>query len=102
MRKRYAFWTPHTLGYKFFAEARRLFEVQIYKEPHITSIQAALVMSVTYNLYAMDKIGISYTVQAVEMARNLNLFDAPAGLQGNTRTLLGHQFTAWAVYFWIR
>ncbi|KFA69723.1 hypothetical protein S40285_09672, partial [Stachybotrys chlorohalonatus IBT 40285] len=92
------FWDPHTLGYKFAAEARRLWELEVLDRCSVTAVQAAMMMNVTYNLYAMDKVGMVYDAQAVALARELKLFDT---VQWRTkREWVGYGFTAWSLYFW--
>lgn len=103
MRNRFDFWNPHGIGYKFFAEARRLWEIQLHQDSLVTTVQAAIVMSVTYNLYAIDKIGIMYTAEAVRLALDLRLFELPAAMGNRSdRELHGFGFTAWSLYFWVR
>lgn len=103
MRDRFEFWNPNSLGYKFFAEARRLWELELHNDSCITSVQAGLVMSVTYNLYALDKVGMTYTADAIMIARELNLFELPSSLRSsNYREWHGYGFTGWALYFWAR
>lgn len=104
VQNRFDYWDPSGIGYKFFAEARRLWDIQFHQESHVTSIQAALVMGVMFNLYAMDRVGITYMTEGVRLARNLNLFELPQymGVNISERELRGFGFTAWSLYFWVR
>ncbi|RFN54941.1 zn(2)-c6 fungal-type DNA-binding domain protein [Fusarium flagelliforme] len=63
------------LGYKFFAEAKRLWELELMEKSSITTVQAAMIFHIMYNIYSMDKLGMTYGVQAVAMAKDLKLFD---------------------------
>jgi hypothetical protein len=80
------------------AEARRLRELEVY-EDSLTTVQATMVMALTYNMNAMDKIGWSYTEQAYAMARRIKLFDPhPVGMDDKTKSARG--LTAWAIFAW--
>jgi hypothetical protein len=60
-------------------------------------------MNVIYNLYAMDKIGVSFGVEAVKLARHLKIFSAPPDMPSLTeRERQGYIYTAWSLYFWTR
>lgn len=104
MRTRFDFWNPHGLGYKFFAEAKRLWEAELYRESKITTVQAALVMGVSSNLYAMDKVAMAYTAEAVRLSQDLKLFGLNESIKNDksARNLQGYQFTAWSMFFWVR
>lgn len=103
LRGRYEFWNPDRLGYKFFAEARRLWDVRSNNDGDVTTVQAAYTMSVIYNLYAMDKIGVPFGVAAVKLAYRLKLFSSPAEMPNTTqRERQGNIYTAWSLYFWTR
>ena len=70
-------------------------------EPNITTVQAGIVMSITYNLYALDKIGTSYCAEAIRLAEKLHLFDLPLdAYDTNYRKWAGDGYTAWNLYFW--
>ncbi|KAL6808365.1 nitrate assimilation regulatory protein nirA [Trichoderma camerunense] len=74
---RLEYWNPHSLGYRFFAEARRLWELEAGQKSSITTVQAGMVINIMYNMYSMDKIGMTYGVQAIAMAHDLKLFEGP-------------------------
>ena len=102
IKGRYEFWNPNRLGYKFFAEARGLWDIEKHNNGSITAVQAALLMNVTYNLYAMDKIGIAFGAEAVKLAQRLQLFAATADMVGTSeRERHGYSYTAWCLYSWI-
>lgn len=65
----------------------------------ITTIQAALVLSITAGLSSMDKLGTMYLEQAVYMAHDLGLF-GPNKEEKNAKMQKARIFTAWAVFSW--
>ncbi|KAI1381121.1 hypothetical protein F4677DRAFT_460363 [Hypoxylon crocopeplum] len=73
MKNRAEFWSPDNLGYRFLAEARRLFELE-QANPSITTIQAGAIINLTCNLNGIDEIGWIYTYRSLEMARDISLF----------------------------
>ena len=90
------FWNPQSLSYVFLAEARRLWELEA-KKPLITTIQAAVALNLVYNMSGLDEIGRAYGVQAVTLARNMNLLEGC--VEGdNPREIQGRVFTAWMIY----
>ncbi|KAF5976055.1 nitrogen assimilation transcription factor nit-4 [Fusarium coicis] len=42
---RLEYWNPESLRYRFLAESRRLWELEMEKEPRITTLQAAMVLN---------------------------------------------------------
>ncbi|KAI0887566.1 uncharacterized protein GGS22DRAFT_186400 [Annulohypoxylon maeteangense] len=94
------FWVPQTLGYQFLAEAKRLWEIESGSVPgKLTTIQAAIILSIVATTTAMDKVGTSYLLQAMAMATNINLFTATCGTRdGITRK--ARAFTAWGLFCW--
>jgi hypothetical protein len=93
------YWNPQTLGYKFLAEAKRLWEMEQFGPKSLTTLQAALVINVSYNSDSMDKLGVTYTVQAMAMAEELDIFGSLATVT-NGRMRQSYTFTAWCLYFW--
>lgn len=61
-------------------------------------------MGVSYNLYAMDKVAMAYTAEAVRLSQDLKLFDFPGSIEKdmNERHVQGYEFTAWSLFFWVR
>ncbi|KAI2465995.1 hypothetical protein F4781DRAFT_445511 [Annulohypoxylon bovei var. microspora] len=94
------FWIPQTLGYQFLAEAKRLWEIEGGSRPgKLTTIQAAIVLSIVATTTAMDKVGTSYLLQGMAMATNLKLFTATCGTRdGEMRK--ARAFTAWGLFCW--
>jgi hypothetical protein len=95
------YWNPHSLGYKFFAEARRLWELERFESRSVTTVQAGMVINVTYNVYSMDKIGLSYGAQAASIAYEMGMFKPPDGLIDRALQTV-RDYTAWCLYFSIR
>jgi hypothetical protein len=96
MMNRAKFWNPQTLGYQFLAEARRLWEFET-GNVHLTTIQAAMVISIVHGANGSDKIGDSYLKQAVSAAHSIQLFSLPTQaidhVEYNARAI-----TAWALF----
>ncbi|PVI01196.1 hypothetical protein DM02DRAFT_717996 [Periconia macrospinosa] len=93
------YWDPSSLGYLFFAEAKRLWEIKITKGKYsdLPTIQAAWAINCVYVLCGLDKIGKVYRDQGVAMAHGLGLFSgnehvAPQRLRD------ARNFTAWALF----
>ncbi|KAH6663569.1 hypothetical protein F5X68DRAFT_218053 [Plectosphaerella plurivora] len=91
------YWNPHTLGYQFLAEAKRLWEIDISSGPTITTLQAALVMQLLLNISGMDKVGRMYGRQITGIARELGLFGYLTHIE-DPRLLQAHQFMAWSLF----
>lgn len=86
------------MQYQFSAEARRLREMQTGQDS-LSAIHATLVMSNTRNLNGIDQVGWLYTVQAVEMANRMQLFDSLPP-SADERLKAAWVFTAWALFCW--
>lgn len=86
--------------YRFFAEAKRLWELEAPK-PRITTIQAGIIFSVIHNLRGLDEIGQAYRIHALTLAHELNLFDGTRNRHEHSdRIWNGRAYTAWALYNW--
>ncbi|KAJ6782478.1 hypothetical protein PWT90_07884 [Aphanocladium album] len=81
----------------FFAEARRLWDMERVEPSSITTVQAGIVMNIVYNVYSMDKVGLSYGTQAVSMAHAMGLFKPADGVT-DASTQIVRDFTAWGLY----
>ncbi|KAM0215659.1 hypothetical protein ACHAPQ_011776 [Fusarium lateritium] len=96
MMNRAKSWNPQTLGYQFLAEARRLWEFEA-GNVQLTTIQAAIVISIVHDANGSDKIGNSYLAQAVLAAHSIQLFSPPTkaidDAEYNARAI-----TAWALF----
>ncbi|KAJ3493402.1 hypothetical protein NLG97_g4751 [Lecanicillium saksenae] len=101
MHVRVEYWDPQSLGYKFFAEARRLWDMERIEPRSVTTVQAGMVMNITYNVYSMDKVGLSYGFQAAAMAYEIGLFKPANGvIEPDVHTV--RDYTAWCLYFCIK
>ncbi|KAF1961750.1 hypothetical protein CC80DRAFT_589258 [Byssothecium circinans] len=93
-------WDPQTLGYKFFAEARRLWELEKRRKKSLTTVQAVIIFNGLSNVNCVDKIGLAYKDRAVNMIHELGLHEAAIQSQGKGGRD-SRAFTLWAIYFWI-
>ncbi|KAK4673334.1 hypothetical protein QC763_110990 [Podospora pseudopauciseta] len=110
-------WNPQNIGNQFLAEAKRLFEVEAevprpsmldpewqqkyhdWECRRLTTVQAALLLNVIYNLNGSDRLGWRYTIRAVEMAHEIRLFQAvPSHVSSDIRC--AREFTAWCLFTW--
>ncbi|UNI23335.1 hypothetical protein JDV02_009163 [Purpureocillium takamizusanense] len=93
------FWNPKTVGYSFLAEAKRLWELQADTTLDLPTLQATLILHITYSMHGMDKIGFPYLVRAVTMAKQLRLLDGNKHIR-STRLRHARDFTAWCLFNW--
>ncbi|KAF2624882.1 hypothetical protein BU25DRAFT_347202 [Macroventuria anomochaeta] len=96
---RFKYWEPEGLGYRFLAEARRIWELQTIngRNRTLTSIQAALMINIVHNLFGLDKLGNLYGLQALAIAREMLLFDGNAD-DTCERVRHAKNFTAWCLF----
>ncbi|GAB1311051.1 Nitrogen assimilation transcription factor [Madurella fahalii] len=119
LRGRAEFWNPRNVGYQFLAESKRLFELESelerpvwipddpyserrqmeWEQRRLTTIQAALMITLIYDLNGSDKIGWRYTVQAIEMAHEIQLLGPPLAHHGPEMECV-RTYTAWALFCW--
>lgn len=80
-----------------------MWEIEVYNGGSITAVQASLVINVVCNLYAMDRVGISFGNAAIQMAHDLNLFAPNAYMADiSEQEQKAYTYTAWSLYFWVR
>jgi hypothetical protein len=91
-------WNGQSLSYRFFAEAKRLWELEL-GESTLTTLQAALVMNAVYNMDGLDQVGHIYMVSAAKIAQNMNLF-APQAVDQPADVHVARRFTAWSLFSW--
>jgi hypothetical protein len=101
MTDRSEYWNPHTLGYKFFAEAKRLWEMEQIQPKCVTTLQAAIIINLILSADSMDKLGMSYSVQAMAIAEGLEIF-GPLTSVKTERERQAYGFAAWSLYFLTR
>jgi hypothetical protein len=85
------------LSYRLFAEAKRLWELELGKSI-VTTLLAALVMNVVYNMDGLDQIGHLYMVSAAKIAHKMNLF-APQAVIWPADVETARQFTG-SLFSW--
>ncbi|SCO86144.1 uncharacterized protein FRV6_10271 [Fusarium oxysporum] len=91
-------WLPGSLTYRFMAEARRLWDIELCKGSSIPTIQAAMIISYTTTNNRTDQVGALYLDQALEMGRDLDLFcDRDSADPDLDKARI---FAAWALYSW--
>lgn len=56
---RLEYWNSESLLYRFLAESRRLWELELEKEPSITTLQAAMILNPVYSMSSMEAQGLS-------------------------------------------
>ncbi|GAB1312659.1 Zn(2)-C6 fungal-type domain-containing protein [Madurella fahalii] len=96
--QRVEFWTPRSLSYSFMAEAKRAWKLEMTGKPKLTTIWAALVISLRYGADGADKLAIPFVQKASEMARELGLFTQQE--KGDTKISIARAFTAWSLFSW--
>ena len=92
------YWSPHTLQYRFIAEARRLWELEA-DEPRITTIQTGILFNTFYCVCGLDVIGQAYSAESIKLAQRMRLFDRTVGGESK-RSDVGRAFTAWGLFNW--
>ncbi|KAF7165757.1 hypothetical protein CNMCM5623_009836 [Aspergillus felis] len=87
---------------RFLSEARQLWIS--HPQPTLTSIQALIVMNLTYNCLGKDKIGWSCLAAAIQMANELKLYEPLSGVRsaGSVEPAWNraHAVTAWGLFEW--
>ncbi|KAJ4304568.1 hypothetical protein N0V90_000094 [Kalmusia sp. IMI 367209] len=84
------------LAYKFLAEAKRLWDMEPPGKSRLTTIQAAMVLNMTFNCDAKDLVSKKYLEQACEMAKALDLFGPPQH-RTTSKMFKARVITAWAL-----
>jgi hypothetical protein len=97
MPDRTRYWLPINLGYKFTAEANRLWQIERSGKVHLTTIQAAIILTTVISFNGLDRVGTKYLEQALLMAHEISLFDAPADSEKDD-VRKARTVTAWALY----
>ncbi|KAG7423301.1 Nitrogen assimilation transcription factor nirA [Fusarium oxysporum f. sp. raphani] len=93
------FWNPNSLGYRFLAEAKRLWAVEEFRERSLTTLQAALIINTIVNMFGIDKLASAYLVQAIDIARELGLFE-PTTYIKHKKLRHSYDLTAWSLFHW--
>ena len=94
--ERAKFWIPQSLGYRFLAESKRLWELEIGKN-RLTTVQAGIIMIHIVYANGMDKFGWSYLLRSMAIARELELSSAQVILK-NREMQQVRSLTAWSLF----
>jgi hypothetical protein len=92
------YWNPRNISYQFFAKTKRLWELERLREHSLTTLQAALVITLVLNMGGMDKLGMTYLMQAASMAHTLRLFDSSNTVH-DIEVRNSRDFTAWGLFY---
>lgn len=94
-------WHPESLTYKFLAEARRLWDLESAGIPCVTTVQAALFLSLIYSDGSLDNLATSFLDHALSVGKRINMFDISDSRNGvGLEMTKAHLFTAWRVFAW--
>ncbi|KAG7404565.1 Nitrogen assimilation transcription factor nirA [Fusarium oxysporum f. sp. raphani] len=93
------FWNPNSLGYKFLAEAKRLWGVEESGERSLTTLQATLIINTIVNMFGIDKLASAYLVRAIDIAHDLGLFE-PTTYIKHKKLRHSYDLTAWSLFHW--
>lgn len=96
---RFRHWDPDSLGYRFLAEAKRLWEFNSLnmERPRLGSIQGVMIINIVLNLHGLDKHGDLYGLQGLVAAKAMGLFEGSAHI-GSERERHAMDFTAWCLF----
>ncbi|XXG97941.1 hypothetical protein Hte_004257 [Hypoxylon texense] len=97
MRNRAVFWLPDNLGYRFLAEARRLFELE-QTNPTVTTVQAGAIIHLTSNNNGIDSLSWVYVDRSIKMAQSISLL-SPSPDESREWQLVASA-TAWSLFNW--
>lgn len=94
------YWLPDNLTYRFTAEAKRLWDLEIASgHQRLTTVQASQILSVIMDFDGINTLGRIYTAQGLSMARDLGLFgsfDHMSCVKKRKACL----WTAWSLFSW--
>ncbi|KAM3497025.1 hypothetical protein MY10362_009606 [Beauveria mimosiformis] len=90
------FWDPSTMGYRFLSECRRLWELELGNSS-LTTIHAATILAVTYNVNGLDKVGWTYMMQAIAAAESIDLFGDVKDSDSQKLKVV-RTYTAWMLF----
>ena len=94
------FWNPDSLGYRFLAEAKRLWELKD-GELRLTTIQAGCLISATMTDFGHGTPGYAYTTEVLNMAVRMGLFSTSAPRSEDVNFEHAKAFTAWGLFTWL-
>ncbi|KAI1506222.1 hypothetical protein F5X99DRAFT_426278 [Biscogniauxia marginata] len=90
-------WMPDNFGYRFLAEARRLYDLE-KAHPTITTVQAAAIIHLEYYINGIEEVGWAYLRESIDMARRLEIFKFDP--TKNREFQLVAATTAWGLFNW--
>lgn len=93
------YWDPQTLTHRFLEETKRLWTLA-YDIPCVTTIQAGVLLNCFYGVCGLDEIGQTYRVQALALARRMDLFTSKSCTSNDPRIRHGMAYTAWTLFTW--
>ena len=94
------YWLPSNLTYRFTAEAKRLWDLEIASgRKRLTTVQASQILSVMMDFDGINSLGRIYTAQGLSMAYDLNLFKSSWNITGEEMRK-ARIWTAWSLYAW--
>lgn len=94
------YWLPDNLTYKFTAETKRLWDLEIASgRERITTVQASQILSVIMDFDGINALGRTYTTRGLSMAQNLGLFRKTEKTMCE-KMRKAHIWTAWALFAW--
>ncbi|KAI9150215.1 Nitrogen assimilation transcription factor nirA [Paramyrothecium foliicola] len=96
MSNRADFWEPHSMGYQFLAETKRLWELECGRSK-ITTVQAGGILCSIVNANGMDKVGDAYLIQTIAMARDMGIFESLNHVKNKNRRKV-YAVTAWSIF----
>ncbi|KAK8129870.1 hypothetical protein PG999_002250 [Apiospora kogelbergensis] len=96
-KSRAAHWHPDNMGYRFYAEAKRLLELD-HGSPKITTVQAAAILNSVCNINGTDELGWPFLRKSLSMAQQLDLFVHSPESSRLWQIVAGT--TAWSLFNW--
>ncbi|KAI0161186.1 hypothetical protein GGR52DRAFT_164583 [Hypoxylon sp. FL1284] len=97
IKNRAAYWLPDNLGYRFLAEARRLFDLE-QRNPAITTVQAGAIIHLTSIINGVDDISWMYIDTSIQIAQSISLLSPNA--EESREWQLAASATAWSLFNW--
>ncbi|KAJ4990508.1 C6 transcription factor [Stagonosporopsis vannaccii] len=94
------YWLPDNLTYRFTAEAKRLWDLEVASgRQRLTTIQASQILSVIMDFDGINSLGRFYTAQGLSMAQEIGLFGSSEHITC-ARMRKARLWTAWSLFSW--
>ncbi|KAI5928338.1 hypothetical protein F4810DRAFT_719950 [Camillea tinctor] len=97
VNRRAEHWVPGNLGYRFLAEALRLYDLE-RSNPTITTVQATALIHLEYFINGVDELGRPYLKDSIEMACRLGIFNPNIYRDQEWQSVV--EVTAWGLFNW--